>query len=258
MGDVMLCTMIAYGWEQYAGTPSFAKRLAHRVFGTYDLGARVRYRAVEGALRSLPAPRSILDAGSGRGQLCFAMHRRWPNARIVGVDFEFDLVDYSRELQQRISPRAEMRFERRTLPDEFDERFDLVTSVDVLEHIEDDLGFLESLSAATNPRGALVLHTPAAPQKRYIAEFEEQHDHVRDGYTAAGLAQLLHLAGYADVSVRHTFGTLGAIGWEGFALARDGSLPFKALLPLWYACAEIDTLHTPRLGNGLLAVARKP
>jgi SAM-dependent methyltransferase len=250
--------MIAYGWEQYAAAPSFAKRLVHRLFGTYDLGARVRYRAVQRALSRIAPPRSILDAGSGRGQLCFAMHRRWPNAQIVGVDYEFDLVEYSRNLMERVSPKAAMRFERRTLPDDLDERFDLITSVDVLEHIVDDRAFLASLCAATNSGGSLVLHTPAAPQKRYLAEFEEQHDHVRDGYAAEELAALLREAGYADVSVRHTFGALGAIAWEGFALARLGNSAAKLLLPLWYVLSELDTQAKPRRGNGLLAVARKP
>jgi SAM-dependent methyltransferase len=186
------------------------------------------------------------------------MHRLWPNARIVGVDYEFDLVEHARDLVTRVSPKAEMRFERRTLPDEFDEKFDLVTSVDVLEHVDDDRGFLASLCAATNPGGTLVLHTPATPQKRYLAEFEEQHDHVRDGYGKDELAALLRASGYADVSVRHTFGTLGAIAWEGFALARIGNPAAKLLLPLWYALSEIDMIARPRRGNGLLAVARKP
>lgn len=250
--------MIAYGSEQYAGAPSAAKRLAHRLFGTYDLGARVRYRAVAAALRTAITPQSILDAGSGRGQLCFALNRRWPQARILGVDFEQELVEYSQDLMRDAAPQAPIVFQRRTLPDDLGEQFDLVTSVDVLEHIEDDREFLRGLFDATNTRGTLVLHTPAAPQKRYLAEFEEQHDHVRDGYTAAGLKTLLEEAGYTEVSVRHTFGPMGAVGWEGFTLARSGHFAAKLLLPLWYLLAELDTLTRPQRGNGLLAVARKP
>jgi trans-aconitate methyltransferase len=185
------------------------------------------------------------------------MNRRWPQARILGVDYEFELVEYSRRLLQNVAPNAEVSFQRRTLPDDLGEHFDLVTSVDVLEHIEDDHGFLAALFNATNPNGTLVLHTPAAPQKRYLAEFEEQHDHVRDGYTAAQLKALLERAGYTNVHVRHTFGALGAFAWEGFALARSGNAITKLLLPLWYLLAEIDTMLRPRSGNGLLAVARK-
>ncbi|TAM56173.1 class I SAM-dependent methyltransferase [bacterium] len=250
-------TTMAYGWEQHTVAHSPLRRLAHRMLGTYDLGARVRYQAVERALGALTPPASILDAGCGRGQLCFAMHRRWPEARIVGVDVEAELVSHCHEVQARVDAGAALRFERRTLPADLGESFDLVTSVDVLEHVQDDHGFLRALFRATNPGGALVLHTPAAPQRRFIAEFEEQHDHVRDGYVLGELAALLFHAGYAQVRVRHTFGTLGALGWEGFALARQGNGVARALLPLSYALSAVDGWSEPRRGNGLLAVARR-
>jgi len=250
-------TTMTYGWEQHVTAPTALRRLAHRLFGTYDLGARVRYHAVEQALQTVPAPASILDAGCGRGQLCFAMHRRWPSARIVGVDYEPELVEHCRGLHARIAARARMQFDRRTLPDRLGETFDLITSVDVLEHVEDDVGFLTSLWEATNPGGTLILHTPAAPQRRFLAEFEEQHDHVRDGYGLGQLAGLLRRAGYADVRVRYTFGTLGALGWEGFALARQGNRVAQTMLPMWYLLSTVDGWSEPRHGNGLLAVARR-
>ncbi|TAM73587.1 methyltransferase domain-containing protein [bacterium] len=250
-------TTMTYGWEQHVVAPTQLRRLAHRMLGTYDLGARVRYHAVEQALNGLAAPVSILDAGCGRGQLCFAMYRRWPNARIAGVDFEAELVTHCRAVQARVAPASAMRFERRTLPEDLGETFDLITSVDVLEHVEDDLGFLTTLFHATNPNGTLVLHTPAAPQRRFIAEFEEQHDHVRDGYGLGELAALLHRAGYAQVRVRHTFGTLGALGWEGFSLARQGNRVAQSMLPVWYLLSTADGWSEPRRGNGLLAVARR-
>lgn len=250
-------TTMSYGWEQHVTAPTPLRRLAHRVLGTYDLGARVRYHAVEQALSALTPPASILDAGCGRGQLCFAMHRRWPAARIVGVDVEPELVEHCRQLHVSVAPDAAMRFDRRTLPERLEERFDLLTSVDVLEHVEDDLGFLRSLRDATNPGGTLILHTPAAPQRRYLAQFEEQHDHVRDGYSIGELAGLIHRAGFAEVRVRHTFGPLAAIGWEGFALARQGNLAAQSVLPFWYLLSTVDGWRQPRRGNGLLAVARR-
>ena len=250
-------TTMTYGWEQHVTASTPLRRLAHRVLGTYDIGARVRYHAADQALSGLAAPASILDAGCGRGQLCFAMHRRWPDARIVGVDVESALVAHCRAIQERVAPTAALRFERRTLPERLDQTYDLITSIDVLEHVEDDLGFLTSLFDATNPAGTLVLHTPATPQRRFIAEFEEQHDHVRDGYGLGELAALLHRAGYAQVRVRHTFGTLGALGWEGFALARQGNRVAQSMLPVWYAVSTVDGWSEPRGGNGLLAVARR-
>lgn len=249
--------MPAYGCEQHAATSSAARKVAHRFFGTYDLGARVRYSAMEQALNRICEPRTILDAGSGRGQLTFAMHRRWPNAKILAVDCDEALVAHAQSLQLGEDPRGRIHFEQRMLPDNLQGHYDLVTSVDVLEHVEDDAGFIRCLYDATAFGGHLLLHTPATPQRRFLAEFEEQHDHVRDGYSPEDLETLLKGAGYSHVDIRYTFGTLGAIGWEGFALARQGNIAAKSVLPLWYLLSGFDSMRAPRRGNGLFAVAAK-
>jgi SAM-dependent methyltransferase len=248
--------MVSYGWEQQLVAPSPARRLIHRYLGTYDIGALVRNGAVVAALREQRAPASILDAGCGRGQLCFQLHRRWPNARVHGIDFETALVALCRDLAARLHAPPSVTFERRVLPDDpIAGAYGLVTCVDVLEHIDDDAGFLRSLHAATAPGGTLVLHTPAVPQRRYLAEYEHQHDHVREGYTREDLQRLLEHAGYAHVSVRYTFGLFGALGWELMELSKRGNLFASLLLPLAYAFAWIDGRTRPRTGNGLLAVA---
>jgi SAM-dependent methyltransferase len=249
--------MVSYGWEQHITAPSKVRRLAHRIFGTYDVGARIRYAAVNDALARRPEPASILDAGCGRGQLSFQLHRRWPDAQVLGVDFESDLVVHCRDVASRLDAGPAIRFERRALPDDLKRTFELVVCVDVLEHIKDDEGFMRCLCEATTPGGTLVLHTPATPQKRYLSEYEEQHDHVRDGYVLDDLRALILRSGYDRVDVRYTFGAFGALAWEIFALARRGNSLAKAFLPLAYPLAWLDGVQRPRLGNGLLAVAQK-
>jgi 2-polyprenyl-3-methyl-5-hydroxy-6-metoxy-1,4-benzoquinol methylase len=246
-----------YGAEQRALARSAVRRFTYGIAGSHDLGARVRYAAVEPELRRIAPPARVLDAGSGKGELCFAMARRWPHARIVGVEMEAELVDHAVRIKTAAMPEAHVRFERDTLPRRFDEPFDLVVSIDVLEHVDDDRGFVQSLADALAPGGSLILHTPSVNQWRFLGEFEEQHDHVRDGYEKAHLARLLDEAGLREVSVRSTFGTLGAIGWEGFALARRGNIAARAALPLWYVLSAIDTRRRPSYGLGLLATARR-
>jgi SAM-dependent methyltransferase len=249
--------MVSYGWEQHINASTPARRLAHRLLGTYDVGARVRSTAVSDALRSVAEPTSILDAGCGRGQLCFQLHRRWPNAEICGVDVESGLITHCRELAAHVDGTRKLQFERRTLPDHLGRTFDLVVCVDVLEHIEDDEAFARCLADATAPSGTLALHTPATPQKRYLSEYEEQHDHVRDGYGLEELRALVLRAGYNCVEVGYTFGFYGALAWEVFALAKRGNVLARGFLPLAYPIAAIDGLKRPRRGNGLLAVAQK-
>lgn len=246
--------MNVYGSELAARAPSPVARTALRWLGSYDLGARVRYAALERALRALPRPRTILDVGCGAGHLCFALARRWSDAEILGVDIDRSRLADAREFG-RAAAYQHVRFRH---VDERDRAtFDLVTCVDVLEHVEDDAGFVASLAAATAPGGALVLHVPAARKRRWFAEFPEQADHVRPGYERDALAALLRSAGYARVDVTPTFGTLGAVAWEGFALARRGNLGYRAGLPFWFALAALETRTHPREGNGVLAIARK-
>jgi SAM-dependent methyltransferase len=246
-----------YGYEQYALARTAFRRFAFKTFGSYDLGARVRYAAVERELARLAPPGRVLDAGSGKGQLSFALARRWPGAAVVGVDNDVAGIDHARAVAAIAAPAAHVTFVHATLPLAFEERFDLVVSVDVLEHVDDDVAFVSGLAAATAPDGRLILHVPAAGQRRYLAHFEEQHDHVRDGYAPRDLAALLERAGYRDIVLRPTFGALGAIGWEGFALSRAGNPLARLLLPLWYALSALDTRRIPRRGNGILATARR-
>lgn len=249
--------MSTYGSEQRILAKSRLRRLTFGLAGSYDLGARVRYAAVEPELAKLPVPRRVLDAGSGKGELCFAMARRWPHAHILGIDMEETLVEHATRLRALAMPSHDVTFERHELPRRFDQPFDLVVSVDVLEHVADDAAFLRGLAEALTPGGTLILHTPASGQRRFLGEFEEQHDHVRDGYERTHLGNLLGSAGFPDVRIRSTFGMLGAIGWEGFQFARRGNVFAQATLPLWYTLSAVDAARTPARGNGLLAIARR-
>ena len=248
--------MIAYGSELALKSPNAVRRTALRYFGTYDLGARVRFAAVRKAVRHLPEPSSVLDVGCGLGLLCFALTKMWPRASIVGTEIDMERLRDARELARLHGLSNRVRFERVEDHDPA-QRYDVVTCVDVLEHVDDDVAFAEQLFASTNAGGTLVLHVPAAVKRRFFRDFPEQHDHVRCGYDPAEVVRLLQTAGFVQTEVRFTFGALGAIGWEGFALARQGSIIARGLLPLWYASAAADSAYAPARGNGLLVTARR-
>lgn len=63
-----------------------------RAAGTYDAAAVVQRRVCEALLSALdagcgPAPRTILDAGCGTGYGAGLLSARWPDARLLVVDF---------------------------------------------------------------------------------------------------------------------------------------------------------------------------
>lgn len=60
-----------------------------------------------GLLESLPG-RTVLDIGCGAGELSLALARRWPEARIIGVDVSPDLIEAAR---MRAGPYPHAEFE---------------------------------------------------------------------------------------------------------------------------------------------------
>jgi SAM-dependent methyltransferase len=101
------------------------------------------------------APASHLDAGCGDARL-FHLTRGIAGRR-VGVDFSPRSLDYARAF----NPDAEFRCDLDGLP--AGERFDLVSAVEVLEHIPDDeiAGFLQSLRQRLSPGGHLLVSVPS-------------------------------------------------------------------------------------------------
>ena len=70
--------------------------------------------------------------------------------------------------------------------------FDLVAMLDVLEHIEDDVGSLRALRERLREDGSILITVPAVPW--LWSDHDEIHHHKRR-YTKAGLRQVLQQAG---------------------------------------------------------------
>ncbi|RMF21412.1 MAG: methyltransferase domain-containing protein, partial [Deltaproteobacteria bacterium] len=86
-----------------------------------------------------------------------------------------------------------------TDPGEFCETFDLVINFQVLEHIADEIGFLEGLRARIADGGLLVLTTP-----NRLKSFSENPYHLRE-YVADELRSLLARV-FSNVEIRGMHG----------------------------------------------------
>ena len=136
----------------------------------------------------LPADCSILDAGCGSGR---TMRDLAELGTVWGVDNDPTAVRCARaEAGPRVRLASVERLPWRRAT------FDLVTCLDVIEHLDDDVGALRELLRVTVPGGALLVTVPAF--ERLWSRHDEVNDHRRR-YVAGSLRMALVEAGWRVV-----------------------------------------------------------
>jgi 2-polyprenyl-3-methyl-5-hydroxy-6-metoxy-1,4-benzoquinol methylase len=133
--------------------------------------------------------RRLLDIGCGTGGMLPLLSRY---GAVTGIDSEPVALDYCRKrgftdlhLQEGFAPAAP---------------YDVVTLFDVLEHVEDEAGFLAWIRALTVPGGRLVLTVPANP---WLWSRHDELNHHRRRYTRRTLVRALESAGFRVERATH-------------------------------------------------------
>jgi 2-polyprenyl-3-methyl-5-hydroxy-6-metoxy-1,4-benzoquinol methylase len=140
-----------------------------------------------------------------------------------------------------------------------DRQYDSALLINVLEHIDDDIGVLSSLKDAIRPGGHLLVFVPAFDG--LYSDFDRMIGHRRR-YRRSHLVMAADAAGYEIVDA-HYVNSVGALVWWLFA-RRFRQIPTsEGLVKLYDNVAvpplrKIETRHTPRVGQSVLLVARRP
>jgi SAM-dependent methyltransferase len=170
----------------------------------------------------LPAQAHILDAGcgSGRNMVDLAHH-----GIVTGVELSATSVQLARERD------AGEVIEGSVLDMPFDDgAFDLSVSLDVIEHLEDDIGALRELRRVTKPGGALLVTVPAY-QWLWSGHDEINHHHRR--YNRRTLLAAAEGAGWREESSAHFNSLLLPVAIALRALERFKPSTTKSSLDLW-------------------------
>jgi 2-polyprenyl-6-hydroxyphenyl methylase/3-demethylubiquinone-9 3-methyltransferase len=126
----------------------------------------VRLRYIEGAV---PLDgKAVLDVGCGGGLLCEAMAAR--GARVTGLDAGIEAIAAARRHAEERG--LAIRYEHGTIEDyaaSAGAAFDVVTCMELLEHVPDPGSILRAAAAALKPGGHLVLSTINRTPQAFLA-----------------------------------------------------------------------------------------
>jgi 2-polyprenyl-6-hydroxyphenyl methylase/3-demethylubiquinone-9 3-methyltransferase len=101
--------------------------------------------------------KTALDVGCGAGLLCEPVARL--GARVTGIDASPEVIAVA---QEHAAARGLAIDYRVGDVQELDGQFDLITSLEVIEHVADPAEFLKALARRLAPGGLMILSTPNA------------------------------------------------------------------------------------------------
>jgi SAM-dependent methyltransferase len=174
--------------------------------------------------------------------------------------------------------------------------FDVIVSLDYLEHVHDDLASMKEMRRVLKPGGLLLISTPTTGAtfilnkiKPLIGLTIDKYGHVREGYSLKDLTGQLQNQGYQilnsttysrfftefiEMGINFAFVNILGKGMEGESSKRDGNITigskesfqkhqgsmklYSAAYPFIYVFTRLDKLIPFLQGYALLIEARKP
>lgn len=251
----------------------FYKLLDLLLLRAWHVKKEIRHWAVGTPIPITRRQRFILDAGSGFGQYSYFLTGLNPLWFVDAVDVKDEQIADCNEFFARVG-RKNVLFEKADLtqftkPD----RFDLILSVDVMEHIADDEAVFRNFFDSLTQDGMLLISTPSDQGGSDVHDHEEGEsfidEHVRDGYNIADIQEKLKRAGFTKTEARYSYGTPGKIAWRLSMkypiLMLNTTRLFFILLPFYYLityplaffCNWLDIQGYHKTGTGLIVKAWK-
>ena len=255
-----------------AGKSVFRRRVLYRLLGLMFLREWYVKRELRRILGAEKHPIRVFDAGSGFGQYTYYCARRFPQAAIYAADVKSEQIEDCRQFFASAQiHNVQFAVEDLTTITHQD-AFDVALSVDVMEHIPDDVLVFRNLWRSLKPGGILLINTPSdtggsdahGPDEHGFIE-----EHARTGYGVQEIRTKLESVGFTVQRIKFTYGPWGSLGWRlGIKypmMMLNSSKLFFGLLPFYYFLTlpftlllmYLDYMITNKTGSGLLIIARK-
>ncbi len=208
---------------------------------------RGRRTVIEGVVDGLrlPARARILDAGCGSGRNMLELAR---HGTVTGVELSETSVALARG--RRAGEVVAGSVLERPFPAD---SFDLAVSLDVIEHLEDDLAALRELRRTVAPGGSLLVTVPAY-QWLWSGHDEINHHHRR--YTRRSLQRVAEQAGWDQVRTTYFNSLLLPMAIVLRVLDRFSRKTTESSLDLWIPPGPVNWLLERPLALESALIAR--
>ena len=141
-----------------------------------------------------PDARNLLEVGCGSGVVLAQLSSRLPRLTLTGAD----LLSNSLAVARTRVPEATLaQIDVRRIP--YDDEFDVVCALDVLEHVDEDGEALEQIRGALRPEGGVII---SVPQHEWLWSAADEYGRHRRRYTRSSLLRLLESTGF-ETRPRH-------------------------------------------------------
>ena len=181
---------------------------------------------------------SVLDIGFNKGVY------RWYFVDFLGCN-KYSGVEVDRKYLEIFPDTFHHNFEK----DKLQSKYDLIFCSHVLEHVKDDLNFINNLIYSINDQdGKLLLRVPMPTNdniyfRAYNSKLHDDEEHERDGYTQPELVTLLSNLG---LKVKENFYNMGSLGLRMhtlFEILRDHQIRFQRIFQIPYMFLSIVEIY---------------
>lgn len=133
----------------------YKKETASRFGGVIEILVKMfRFKRAYTLYRLQPKAKSVLDIGSGRGWMLYFMRKYFGYESTVGTQISQSAYAFSKEKLQLDIHNKDL------LEISFDRKFDVITMLHVLEHVEPVELYVEKIHELLNEKGFLFIEVP--------------------------------------------------------------------------------------------------